>query len=403
MKPIWWARTHNGSELELYQRWTRRGNRVFESNSSIQLQILPSFNYAMPTSDKSGEQAETIPIPTICLELDNIDALTPYPKNVISPRHSNLRSIRNLKGKSNKSTHLIFVPASLLKVGIDAFYESQLKYLIFARNAQITFIDQHAFGKANLHSLHIPPSVEKFGNHVLSISHIKSITFPSTSKLKEIPSWTFHGCPNLSSIEIPTSVGRIEQYAFSGSNLESITFHPNSELQYIGICSFYDCPHLISIEVPSSVQVIECNAFRFSSCQSITFAPNSQLETIGKGAFGSLRNLHSLNIPSSVKEIGEEAFSFAGLQSISFGANSSGSNTSGANSKLKKFSKELFEGCPKLKLIEIPATIEEIDKSAFYRSAVELVTFAPDSRLKSIGADAFKDCYNLSSVCFPSS
>jgi len=123
--------------------------------------------------------------------------------------------------------------------------------------------------------------IEKFGEGIISYSHIKSISFPSATKVKEIPTSAFQGCQHLSSIETPLSVERIERSAFYETILESIPFHPDSRLQCIGVQPFSHCTRLTLIEIPSSVQVFSNYAFHDSSCQTITFAPNSQLETIG--------------------------------------------------------------------------------------------------------------------------
>ena len=338
MKVLWWT--------DKRKQWNQSDTIVFEC----------------PPEVESQKQTMIISIPSPCFELGNIDSLTPHLKNVIPPRHSKIRLIRNqVYWKASKSIQLIFIPASLLKIGQHAFFASQVKYLLFARNARIQFINQYAFsGTTDLHSVQFPLSIEKFGEHMFYNSSIKSISFPF---IIQVEPRDFKGCKQ-----------------------------QNSNLQSIDRNSFCRCTRLTSIEIPFSVKEILSYAFLHSSCRSITFAPNSQLEMIGKGAFGSCSNLFSFTVPSSVKEIGESAFYNSNLHSIYFEL----------NSKLTKFSRNLFQFCTKLQLISIPANVEEIDAKAFANSNVNSVLFAPDSKLRKIGKKAFLGCA-LGTICIPSS
>ena len=160
MKPIWWIQKQSDSELELHQQRTRRENVVFGWNHSVQ----PPHHTRQKNGKKQIEQPKPIPILSTCLEFENNDSFTSDLKNVIPPRHSNLRLIRDLKNKSNESIYLMIIPPSLLKIGKDAFYQSQLKSLIFARNAKISFADKYAFSQTeNLHSIQIPRRSNSLG------------------------------------------------------------------------------------------------------------------------------------------------------------------------------------------------------------------------------------------------
>ena len=61
--------------------------------------------------------------------------------------------------------------------------------------------------------------------------------------------------------------------------------------------------------------------------------------------------------------------------------------------------KDAFKGCVKLKKITIPASVKSIRSGAFSGcTALQTVTFAKDSKLYSIGKNAFLNCKSLKSM-----
>ena len=138
----------------------------------------------------------------------------------------------------------------------------------------------------------------------------------------------------------------------------------------IGPMAFFDNKNLTSVTIPASVTDLAdwgdggWWAGTFSDCTNlttVTFATNSQLKTIGGGAFASCTSLTSITIPASVTYIGDYA----------------------------------FQGCESLTAITIPAgvtSLGSIDEwSGVFQDCkkLETVTFAPNSRLKTIGIGAF--------------
>ena len=151
----------------------------------------------------------------------------------------------------------------------------------------------------------------------------------------------------MTSIEIPASVETIEATAFSDcSKLATVTFEKGSQLKIIGggysssyyYGAFLGCSSLTSIEIPASVETIEATAFSdCSKLATVTFEKGSQLKIIG-GGYSS---------------------------SYYYGA---------------------FLGCSSLTSIEIPASVETIEATAFKRcSKLTTVTFEKGSQLKIIG------------------
>ena len=148
---------------------------------------------------------------------------------------------------------------------------------------------------------------------------------------------------DLRSVVIPTNVTTVGYSAFKRcSSLTTVTFEKESQLKTIGGDYYYgafsDCTALTSIEIPASVETIEATAFkRCSKLATVTFEKGSQLKTIGGGYYSSYY----------------------------YGA---------------------FLVCSSLTSIEIPASVETIEATAFKRcSKLTTVTFEKGSQLKIIG------------------
>ncbi len=162
---------------------------------------------------------------------------------------------------------------------------------------------------------------------------------------------TFNGCANLLRVTIPASVETISYTTFSGcSQLKRVMFEAGSQLKVIPEDTFRFLP-LIAMEIPANVEVIGPSAFmNCSYLAAVTFEKGSHLNII-KGAY-----------PNSYSE---------------FGA---------------------FANCTSLTSIEIPASVETIEASAFSGcSSLSKVTFENQSRLKIIGANYDPDNVSFSS------
>ena len=312
----------------------------------------------------------------------------------------------------------LILPNTLITIGEEMFYQSKLKTVVIPANA--TTIGNSAFEQcASLISIDIPANVETIGTAVFwGCSSLTTVTFEKGSQLKTIGGGSsyygaFSDCTALTSIEIPASVETIEASAFKGcSSLATVTFENGSQLKTIGGGSSYygafsDCTALTSIEIPASVETIEASAFKgCSSLATVTFENGSQLKTIGGGssyygAFSDCTALTSIEIPASVETI--EASAFKGCSSLATVTFENGSQlkTIGGGSSYYG----AFSDCTALTSIEIPASVETIEASAFAGcSSLATVTFEKGSQLKTIGGGgssyygAFGQLKNLMTV-----
>ena len=250
------------------------------------------------------------------------------------------RMMPNLKNLDIAEVNITALPTQ-------AFYNSKNVEHLILPNTLIT-IGEEMFYQSDLRSVVIPTNVTTVGYSAFKrCSSLTTVTFEKESQLKTIGGDYYYGafsdCTALTSIEIPASVETIEKKAFMHcSSLATVTFEKGSQLKTIAGDSydgaFSDCTALTSIEIPASVETIEATAFkRCSKLATVTFEKGSQLKIIG-GGYSS---------------------------SYYYGA---------------------FLGCSSLTSIEIPASVETIEATAFKRcSKLTTVTFEKGSQLKIIG------------------
>ena len=329
---------------------------------------------------------------------------------------------------NSKNVEHLILPNTLITIGEEMFYQSDLRSVVIPTN--VTTVGYSAFKRCSslttvtfekesqlktiggdyyygafsdctaLTSIEIPASVETIGNTAFSdCSSLATVTFEKGSRLKTIGNNAYYRCTSLTSIEIPASVETIEKKAFMHcSSLATVTFEKGSQLKTIAGDSydgaFSDCSSLTSIEIPASVETIEATAFkRCSKLTTITFEKGSLLKTIGggyyssyyHGAFSDCSSLTSIEIPASVETIEATAFSDCSkLATVTFEKGSQLKIIGGGYSSSYYYG--AFLGCSSLTSIEIPASVETIEATAFKRcSKLTTVTFEKGSQLKIIG------------------
>ena len=216
----------------------------------------------------------------------------------------------------------------------------------------------------------------------------------SGTNLTELPASTFQQLKNLKKVILPNTLTSIGENAFKESGLQAI-------------------------EIPASVEAIESGAFcDCTALTNVTFEKGSRLKMIwgmyswdDYGTFADCTSLTSIEIPASVETIGAATFKgCTALTTVTFEKRSQLKTING------DFEAGAFQYCISLTSIEIPASVETIERSAFYNcTALTTVTFEKRSQLKTIGGwyedvddtcigyGAFADCTSLTSIEIPAS
>ena len=280
----------------------------------------------------------------------------------------------------------------------------------------ITALPIQAFYKStNVENLILPNTLITIGEEMFYQSKLKTVVIPANATT--IGNSAFEQCASLISIDIPANVETIGTAVFWGcSSLTTVTFEKGSQLKTIGGGSSYYgafsyCTALTSIEIPASVETIGASAFKgCSSLATVTFENGSQLKTIGggsysSGAFSDCTALTSIEIPASVETI--EASAFKGCSSLATVTFENGSQLKTIEGGYP--SSGTFADCTALTSIEIPASVETIEAAAFKGcSSLATVTFENGSQLKTIeggypSSGTFADCTALTSIEIPAS
>ena len=182
----------------------------------------------------------------------------------------------------------------------------------------------------------------------------------------EIGQRAFKGYAVIENVEIGDNVRIIGDNAFYGCrNLKTVTL--GESVSEIGVSAFQSCNQLASITLNEGLTTIESSAFTY--CRALTsIAFPSTLQSIGSHSFSDCSALEEVVLPDTLTSLGGAAFE--------------------ANTSLKK--------------LTISGGLTEIPTGAFARcQSLETVSFPEGNLLKTIGGNAFRDCFKLASITIP--
>ena len=298
--------------------------------------------------------------------------------------------------KCSGFTGALTIPNSVTKIGEFAFYNcSSLTGDLTIPNS-VTEIGRSAFsgcsgfnGKLSLSnklinigletfkncsgltgSLTIPNSVTEIGGRAFynCSGFTGALTIPNS--VTEIGSYAFYNCSSFTgALTIPNSVTEIGSYAFYNCSGFNGKLTLSNKLAKIGTYSFRYCTGLTGdLIIPNSVT--EIGSYAFYNCSGFNgkLTLSNKLAKIGTYSFRYCTGLTGdLIIPNSVTEIAEGAFrdctGFNGKLILS--------------NNLKKLGYHAFSGIIKLanEQVVLPATLEEIEESAFWGSKIQSLKF----------------------------
>ena len=305
----------------------------------------------------------------------------------------------------------VTIPNSVTSIGDSAFSNCTSLTSVTIPDT-VTSIGNAFYNCTSLTSVTIPDSVTSIGSAFYNCTSLTSVTIPDS--VTSIGSSAFSGCTSLTSVTIPNSVTSIGDYVFKNcTSLTNITI-PDSVTR-IGKYAFENCTSLTSVTIPDSV--ISIGDYAFSSCTSLTSVTiPDNVTSIGNSAFEYCTSLTSVTIPNSVTSIGNYTFSdCSNLKSVNYnGTKAQWKSISGYSnvSQIIKCTDGIYANSNTIivdsvnyklnddytaKVISYSGTPENI-------TILESVTYEGLTfKVTSIGSSAFNGCSKLKKIELPDS
>ena len=211
----------------------------------------------------------------------------------------------------------------------------------------------------------------------------------------------FRGISTLEKIVIPNTVRKINAGAFyECSALENVTL--SDCLSEMNAYAFGKCESLTEITIPKSLKkTTEAYSLSFEGGHSYRYGPfiysnnlkhinfEEGIEEIPEGVFANSQ-IEEISIPNTVTKISKNAFSGASLlKSVNFSNN------------LVLIDVDAFRETS-LEEVSFPNTVTKINTGAFYKCSSLKNVILPNN-LVEMGAYAFGDCDNITSIEIPKS
>jgi hypothetical protein len=239
------------------------------------------------------------------------------------------------------------------------------------------------------------------------------IGFPSDSKLHRLNPFAFSDCEQVKSIHLPAFVDSISGRAFLGSSISQIQVAPDNRHFRVSrdfLLSF-DGRSLVHyfggdsvVQIDREIEVLSEHAFACRpKLSQIEFSGDSKLCRIEGYVFESCPSLLSICIPASVHTICPSAFEDSSVREVRISKGNRHFRVAG-DFLLSFDGRSLIRCLSRQPIVRIDSTVEVVCKRAFSSIPhVSRVEFATDSTLRCIESFAFRGCLSLCSFFVPPS
>ena len=205
-----------------------------------------------------------------------------------------------------------------------------------------------------------------------------------------IANGVFRNVLNLEKLIISNAITTIGDEAFRNSGIDEIVFEGGEATGELIIGAYaFENASIGTLTLPAHTKVIGNNAFANTVFTAIVL--NEGLETLGDSAFAYAKGDSYVTVPASVKTIG--AYCFTGEDRGSYWYHDYvrvGVVLTVENSELESIGDYAFYDNDLVEKLTVPATLKTIGNYAFYGcTGLDIVEFAPESQLETIGAYAF--------------
>lgn len=129
--------------------------------------------------------------------------------------------------KESDKVNSVLIPSNIEAISIEAFKDSNLRYITFSTPSKCIFIDSHAFLGTPLKKIDIPDGMREIGVSAFQgCTELTEVSFPNTPGLKLLTG-IFEDCPKLTAIQYR---GTAREYS---QNVSGSTWEVGSSLKYI--------------------------------------------------------------------------------------------------------------------------------------------------------------------------
>ncbi len=174
----------------------------------------------------------------------------------------------------------------------------------------VTTIDYSAFfNLKTLKEIVLPSSVTTIGSSAFSRSNITSLTLPDGIKVIGNCAFSYS---SLETINLPEGLEKIDDYAFDTTNVTDIVIP--STVTYLGSNAFQECPKLETVEIKGSADLqYSC----FYLCKALTSLKiTGAVKVIGDTSVYGCINLTTVELPATLEKIERQAFRDCALTEI---------------------------------------------------------------------------------------